>query len=74
MGTQAQDSAVFRGQLLAHFGEIPQCDFCKHIHADNDFTCDAYPDDIPGKIMTNVHDHTKPFPGDHGIGYEARAA
>ena len=73
MGTQAQNSAVFRDQMLAHFGEIPQCDTCKHLHEDG-ATCDAFPDSIAGEIITNGHDHQFPFPGDHGIGYEAKAA
>jgi len=32
-------------------------------------TCRAFPDGIPELIITGKHDHTKPFPGDHGIRY-----
>ena len=29
--------------------------------------CAAYPDEIPEAILTGIHDHTEPFPGDNGI-------
>jgi len=69
VGTPEQNSNVMRGQLLAHFGEVPQCDTCRHLHRYG-MTCDAYPDSIPGEIITNGHDHHHPFDGDHGILYK----
>jgi hypothetical protein len=68
VGTQTQNSVVLRGQMLAHFGEVPQCDTCKHLHADG-ATCAAYPGGIPGEIITNDHDHHTAFAGDQGIQY-----
>ena len=32
--------------------------------------CDAFADGIPVPIQANKHDHSKPYPGDHGIRYE----
>ncbi len=48
------------------------CSRCKHKHVGKT-TCDAYPVDPPGRPMEIVegeHDHTTPFPGDHGIRFE----
>jgi hypothetical protein len=35
--------------------------------------CDAFPDGdgIPSEIITNEADHREPFPGDHGIQFDA---
>jgi hypothetical protein len=33
--------------------------------------CDAFPDGIPTDILNNEADHRKPFPGDHGILFDA---
>ncbi len=32
--------------------------------------CTAFPDGIPEEITYGTNDHTKPFPGDHGIQFE----
>lgn len=59
---------------MTQFGE-PQCERCKHIHYDKPgFTCDAFPDGIPGAILHGGHDHRKPFPGDGGIEFEPMLA
>lgn len=52
---------------------FPQCFDCKHMH-EKSYTCDAFPDapGIPNAILTNEHDHTKPFDGDHGIRFEPK--
>jgi hypothetical protein len=42
-----------------------QCFNCKHYWGIGG--CEAYPDGIPDAIVTGIHDHTKPFPGDNGI-------
>ena len=59
--------------VVAPDGEINAkyvaCDSCRHL-LDND-KCDAFPDGIPEPILTGEHDHTKPYPGDGGIRYEA---
>jgi len=34
------------------------------------FYCKAFPNDIPGKILTGEHDHTEPYEGDGGIQFE----
>jgi hypothetical protein len=34
--------------------------------------CDAFPKGIPAKIFDAEQMHQKPFPGDHGIQFEAR--
>jgi len=62
---------------------LGQCANCKHLGTDeieikeDDMeaiylpTCAAFLRGIPREIRTNEVDHTKPFPGDHGIQFEA---
>jgi hypothetical protein len=50
-----------------------QCDACIHLDRDappRQYRCEAFPDGIPVPIQSNKHDHSKPYPGDHGILYE----
>ena len=50
-----------------------QCDACIHLDRDSSYNpmrCEAFPDGIPIPIQANKHDHSKPYPGDHGILYE----
>jgi len=32
--------------------------------------CKAFPNGIPDAILTNQHDHRKPFDGDNGIRFQ----
>jgi hypothetical protein len=54
---------------------LVQCAFCRHFHRDrrDGNFCDAFPDGdgIPSEIITNEADHRQPFPGDHGIRFDA---
>ena len=45
-----------------------QCIECKRYEGQAE--CEAYPDGIPEAIITGDHDHTEPYPGDHGIQFE----
>lgn len=47
---------------------ISQCASC--INWAGDGICLAFPNGVPEVILDNEHDHTKPFPGDHGILFE----
>ena len=50
----------------------PICIYCKHYN-ENDitkFSCKAYIEGIPEKIINGEHIHTKPFKGDNGIRFE----
>ena len=50
-----------------------QCDACIHLNRESSYNpmrCDAFPDGIPMPIQANKHDHSKPYPGDHGIRFE----
>lgn len=50
----------------------PVCRHCRHLHfLDGARICDAFPDGIPKPIWNGENDHTKPYPGDHGIQFEA---
>ncbi|MCI8594901.1 MAG: hypothetical protein HFF09_06560 [Oscillospiraceae bacterium] len=46
-----------------------RCAWCKH-HIGGTFTCKAFPDGIPEEVLAGEADHSKPYPGDHGIQYE----
>jgi len=41
------------------------------LEADHIHVCDAFPGGIPDAIIYEGHDHTNPYPGDHGIQYAA---
>lgn len=47
-----------------------QCTRCAHLRSSAVWTCDAFPNGIPAAILTNKHDHTKPYPGDKGIRFD----
>ncbi len=59
------------------------CEECMHLHptefrkkmneeGEQEFIsiCDAFPNGIPDEIYREGFDHTKPYPGDHGIQFE----
>jgi hypothetical protein len=48
-----------------------QCNDCVHLKRGT-ATCDAFPDRIPDDILLGRHDHTEPYPGDHGIRFEPK--
>ena len=51
------------------------CSRCLHFDVNSPLgekkTCKAFPNGIPGEIWLGENDHTKPFPGDNGIVFEA---
>ena len=49
----------------------PQCNRCKHLEPKT-VTCKAFPDGIPKDLLFNRRDHQNPYPGDHGIQFEAK--
>ena len=49
--------------------EISQCASCNNKFASG-AQCRAYREQIPNAILTNAHDHRKPFKGDNGIRFE----
>jgi len=53
-----------------------QCLECKRFYGPSGkefgFTCEAFPDGIPDKIFTGLHNHTKPYKGDHGLRFKKR--
>lgn len=51
---------------------FPQCFRCKHLFGGAAYNCDAFPTGIPEAILTNDHDHRKPYDGDHGIRFEPK--
>lgn len=47
---------------------VTPCATCSRRNA-NGMTCEAFPKGIPDAILDGQNDHTKPFPGDHGLLY-----
>lgn len=62
-----QELSLQYGEHL--FGKM-QCMSCaNYLEAGK---CKAF-DRIPSAILDGTHDHTKPYPGDHGVRYEKKA-
>ena len=50
-----------------------QCYHCKHYEATGlPMTCTAFPSGIPEPILVGLHDHRKPYGGEHGVRFEVR--
>lgn len=53
----------------------PVCNLCKHFSIRGSIdsgvpVCNAFPDGIPAEIWQGDNNHTKPYPGDHGIQFD----
>lgn len=46
----------------------PMCNYCTHYR--HNAACDAYPDGIPKDLIIRG-EHETPYPGDHGIRFQA---
>jgi hypothetical protein len=46
---------------------LSPCQCCRHRES---FRCAAFPDGIPGDVMTGHRLHFDPLPDDHGVQYE----
>lgn len=52
----------------------PTCAHCRHLRSLAMRCCDAFPEEygIPVEIWMGENAHRTPYPGDHGIRFEAR--
>ena len=53
---------------------VGMCYSCTRMRSgvgDGQPTCEAFPAGIPEQITDGGFDHTEPFPGDHGVRFEA---
>lgn len=48
----------------------PMCYSCRHLRADPQMICDAFPNGIPTEIVESVVDHRDPYTGDNNIQFE----
>lgn len=46
-----------------------KCNKCIHVNK-NGMTCDAFPEGIPGEILSGEFNHIEPYNGDNGIRFE----
>ena len=70
--TPEQDAALEKASqnvVDKMFDGGPQCLTCTHSYHDG--TCVAFPDGVPDAILFGGFDHTKEYPGDKGMRYEA---
>ena len=49
----------------------PICTYCAHLTNGFRRQCHAFPAGIPLPIWLGQNDHREPYPGDHGIRFEA---
>jgi hypothetical protein len=47
------------------------CHRCRHLRKDFE-TCDAFPSGIPNEVAVGEFIHTRQYPGDNGITFEAK--
>lgn len=57
---------------LAEILYSPVCNLCKYFSVEGSVNsgtpvCAAFPEGIPEEIWRGDNNHTKPYPGDHGI-------
>jgi hypothetical protein len=48
----------------------PVCGGCRRRLRERQRACEAFPEGIPSPIWLGTHDHSTPYPGDHGLRFE----
>ena len=73
--TKENESYELDDRKLAEMIYSPVCNLCKHFSIVSSIdrgihVCDAFPEGIPDEIWRGDNNHTKPYPGGHGIQFE----
>lgn len=70
------DELIELDKSFEHPVYSPVCTYCRHRRCAEVGTgpqiCAAFPEGIPYEIWDGCNKHLEPYPGDHGVQFEAR--